>query len=87
MFATSTGGWTLLSASDKYIRTGSYNLLSNQVRYGGIGIYSTFLEECHLASMHSLTLCPLGEELAEEFPGPPPERWSTTRMPGYRWTL
>lgn len=61
----------LLSASDKYIRTGSYNLLSNQVRYGGIGIYSTFLEECHLTSMDSLTLCPLGEALAEEFPKPP----------------
>jgi hypothetical protein len=61
----------LLSANDKYIQTGSYNLLSNQVRYGGIGIYSTFLEKCHLASMDSLTLCPLGEELAKVFPGPP----------------
>jgi hypothetical protein len=61
----------LLSTNDKYIRTGSFNLLSNQVRYGGIGIYSTFLEKCHLASMDSLILCPLGEELAKEFPGPP----------------
>jgi hypothetical protein len=60
----------LLSAN-KYIRTGSYNLLSNQVRYGGIGIYSTFLEECHLASMDTLTLSPLGEALSNEFPNPP----------------
>jgi hypothetical protein len=60
-----------LSTREKYIQTGSFNLLSNQVRYGGIGIYSTFLEECHLASMNSLTLRPLGEELAHEFPGPP----------------
>jgi hypothetical protein len=60
-----------LSTREKYIQTGSFNLLSNQVRYGGIGIYSTFLEECHLASIHSLTLRPLGEALAQEFPAPP----------------
>jgi len=60
-----------LSPREKYIQTGSFNLLSNQVRYGGIGIYSTFLEECHLASMNSLTLRPLGEALANEFPQPP----------------
>ncbi len=61
-----------LSGRDKYIRTGSFNLLSNQVRYGGIGIYSTFMEECHLASMQSFTLRPLGEALADAFPEPPP---------------
>jgi hypothetical protein len=60
-----------LSTRDKYIQTRSFNLLSNQVRYGGIGIYSTFLEECHLASMNSLTLRPLGEALAIGFPAPP----------------
>lgn len=61
-----------LSGREKYIRTGSFNLLSNQVRYGGIGIYSTFLEECHLASIQSFALRPLGEVLAESFPAPPP---------------
>lgn len=35
-----------LSGREKYIQTGSFNLLSNQVHYGVIGIYSTFLEEC-----------------------------------------
>jgi hypothetical protein len=59
-----------LSGREKYVQTGSFNLLSNQVRYGGIGIYSTFLEECRLAWMRSLTLRPLGEELAEAFPHP-----------------
>jgi hypothetical protein len=53
-------------------QTRSLNLLSNQVRYGGIGIDSTFLEECHLASMQNFTLRPLGEALAEAFPSPPP---------------
>ena len=60
----------ILSGREKYIQTGSFNLLSNQVRYGGIGIYSTFLEDCHLGSMQNLTLRPLGEELAAEFPSP-----------------
>jgi len=57
------------SAAQK-IRTGSFNLLSNQQRYGGIGAYSTFLEKCHLANMQDLTLKPLGAELAQKFPGP-----------------
>ena len=61
-----------LSGRERYIKTGSFNLLSNQVRYGGIGIYSTFMEECHLASMQSFTLRPLGEALADAFPKPPP---------------
>lgn len=59
-----------LSGREKYIQTGSFNLLSNQVRYGGIGIYSTFMEECHLASMQNFTLRPLGEALADAFPMP-----------------
>jgi len=59
-----------LSGREKYVQTGSYNLLSNQVRYGGLGIYSAFLEECHLASMQTFTLRPLGEALAEAFPSP-----------------
>jgi hypothetical protein len=61
-----------LSGREKHIQTGSFNLLSNQVRYGAIGIYSTFLEECHLASMQNFTLRPLGQALADAFPGPPP---------------
>ncbi len=61
-----------LAGREKYIQTGSFNLLSNQVRYGGVGIYSTFLEECHLASLQSFTLRPLGEALADTFPSPPP---------------
>ncbi len=60
-----------LSGREKYIQTGSFNLLSNQVRYGGIGTYSTFLEECHLGSMQNFNLRPLGEALAEAFPAPP----------------
>jgi hypothetical protein len=62
-----------LNGRGKSIQTGSFNLLSNQVRYGGIGIYSTFLEECHLASMQSFTLRPLGEALADAFPLPLPD--------------
>lgn len=59
-----------LSERDKSIRTSSFNLLANQVRYGGIGTYSTMLEDCHLATMRSVTLRPLGMQLAESFPGP-----------------
>lgn len=61
-----------LSAREKYIRTGSFNLLANQVRYGGIGAYSAMLEDCHLASMRSVSLRPLGVALSEAFPKPPP---------------
>jgi hypothetical protein len=48
----------------------SFSLLSNQVRYGGIGAYSTFLESLHLADMTALSLRPLGEALADAFPPP-----------------
>lgn len=59
-----------LSGREKAIRTSSFNLLANQVRYGGIGAYSTLLEECHLAAMRSVTPRPLGLQLAEAFPLP-----------------
>lgn len=59
-----------LSGAEKSIRTRSVTLLANQVRYGGIGAYSTLLEDCHLASMRSITLRPLGAVLAESFPMP-----------------
>ncbi|MCI0409704.1 MAG: hypothetical protein L0191_14270, partial [Acidobacteria bacterium] len=59
-----------LSGREKYVTTGSFSLLTNQVRYGGLGVYSTFLDECHLASMQSLSLRPLGERLALAFPDP-----------------
>jgi hypothetical protein len=59
-----------LSGREKAIRTSSFNLLANQVRYGGIGAYSTLLEECHLAAMRSITPRPLGVQLAESFPTP-----------------
>lgn len=59
-----------LSGREKSIRTSSFNLLANQVRYGGIGAYSTMLEDCHLATMRSVTPRPLGMQLAESFPRP-----------------
>lgn len=59
---------TELSGREKWIRTSSFNLLANQVRYGGIGAYSTLLEDCHLASMRSITPRPLGTMLAKSFP-------------------
>ncbi len=59
-----------LAGGQKSIRTSSFNLLANQVRYGGIGAYSTLLEDCHLASMRSVASRPLGTQLAESFPRP-----------------
>ena len=59
-----------LSDREMSIRTSSFNLLANQVRYGGIGAYSTMLEDCHLATMRSVTPRPLGRQLAESFPRP-----------------
>ena len=59
-----------LSGREKTIRTGSFNLLANQVRYGGIGAYSAMLEDCHLASMRSLNLRPIGFSMADAFPKP-----------------
>jgi hypothetical protein len=61
---------TSLPDRARSVQTNSYNLLANQVRYGGLGVYSTFLEECHLASMRVLTLRPLGEQIAAAFPPP-----------------
>lgn len=59
-----------LSGREKYIRTSSFNLLANQVRYGGIGAYSTMLEDCHLASMRSISIRSQGSQLADAFPRP-----------------
>jgi hypothetical protein len=59
-----------LSGSEKSIRMRAVTLLANQVRYGGIGAYSTLLEDCHLASMRSIALRPLGATLADSFPKP-----------------
>lgn len=61
--------WRDLHAQKERV-TLAFDLLSNQVRYGGIGAYSTFLESMHLADMGTLTLRPLGEQLAEAFPSP-----------------
>src|SRR5207249_1880774 len=61
--------WRDLNARKDRV-TLAFALLSNQVRYGGIGAYSTFLESLHLADMTALSLRPLGEELAEAFPSP-----------------
>jgi len=62
-----------LTPTTKNIRSSSFNLLSNQVRYGGIGIYSGFLESCHLLTSSDLSLRPSGERLGGAFPAPPPE--------------
>jgi hypothetical protein len=61
--------WRELNAKKEKV-TLAFDLLSNQVRYGGIGAYSTFLESLHLADMETLTLRPMGEELADAFPSP-----------------
>lgn len=62
-----------LSGAARSIRTRSVTLLANQVRYGGIGAYSSMLEDCHLASMRSVSLRPLGAAIAESFPRPADE--------------
>jgi hypothetical protein len=59
-----------LSGREKAIRTSSFNLLANQVRYGGIGAYSTLMEDCHLATMRSVAPRPLGARLADSFTRP-----------------
>lgn len=59
-----------LSVRERYVRTNSFNLLANQVRYGGIGAYSTMLEDCHLALMRSISIRSLGSQLADVFPRP-----------------
>jgi hypothetical protein len=57
------------------IAVAEYNLLSNQVRYGGIGAYGQMLEACHFVDWPTLTLRPLGDALADAFPPAPPS-WS-----------
>jgi hypothetical protein len=48
----------------------AFSLLSNQVRYGAVGGYSTMLDALHLADMTALVLRPLGERLAACFRPP-----------------
>jgi hypothetical protein len=55
----------------------NFNLLTNQVRYGGIGAYGQMLEACHFVDWNALTLRQLGEKLATAFPGP--TGWSADR--------
>jgi hypothetical protein len=62
----------VIAPNTKYVKSGSFNLLSNQLRYGGIGIYSAFLDSCHLLTSEDLSLRPVGERLAAAFPAPPP---------------
>jgi hypothetical protein len=65
------------NAARPEINVGGFNLLANQVRYGGIGTYGQMLEACHFADWAMLTLRPLGENLADAFPSPP--AWSSER--------
>jgi hypothetical protein len=65
------------NAARSEISAGDFNLLSNQVRYGGIGTYGQMLEACHFVDWSTLTLRPLGEKLADNFPAPP--GWSPER--------
>jgi hypothetical protein len=55
----------------------SFNLLTNQMRYGGIGAYGQMLEACHFVDWNHLTLRELGERLAAAFPMP--AGWSADR--------
>ncbi len=59
--------WVRLSSGKENIDL-QFALLSNQVRYGGIGAYSTMLESLHLADMKTFTLRPIGEDLGNVFP-------------------
>lgn len=65
----------LSSIGRDQIAVADYNLLANQVRYGGIGTYGQMLEACHFVDWPTLTLRPLGDALADAFPSPPPT-WS-----------
>jgi hypothetical protein len=56
------------NAARSDVSTGDFELLANQVRYGGIGTYGQMLEACHFVDWASLTLRPLGESLAAVFP-------------------
>jgi hypothetical protein len=59
------------AVQEKSIRTNSFQMLSRQVRYGGLGIYGTLLEASHVAVTTELKLRPAGEDLAAAFPHPP----------------
>jgi hypothetical protein len=65
------------NAARSEINVGDFNLLANQVRYGGIGTYGQMLEACHFADWTVLALRPLGEILADAFPSSP--FWSPER--------
>jgi hypothetical protein len=56
------------NAARSEIGVAGLNLLTNQVRNGGIGAYGQMLEACHFADWATLTLRPLGEKLADAFP-------------------
>jgi hypothetical protein len=65
------------NAARSDLSTGDFNLLSNQVRYGGIGTYTQMLHGCHFIDAATLNLRPMGEKLADCFPAMPgwqPER-------------
>ncbi len=64
----------LTNAGRQDLSIGNLNLLTNQVRYGGIGAYGQMLEECHFVDWSTLALRPFGWKLAEHFPEPP--AWS-----------
>jgi hypothetical protein len=55
----------------QYLSISNFNLLTNQVRYGGIGAYGQMLEACHFVDWNLLTLRELGEKLAAAFPSAP----------------
>lgn len=65
------------NAARSEINVADFNLLANQVRYGGIGAYGQMLEACHFADWTVLALRPLGETLANAFPSSP--FWSPER--------
>jgi len=56
------------NAASSYVSIGDLNLLSNQVRYGGIGAYTQMLHGCHFIDALTLSLRLLGENLANAFP-------------------
>jgi hypothetical protein len=56
------------NAARSDVSIGDLNLLSNQVRYGGIGAYTQMLHGCHFIDAPTLSLRLLGENLANAFP-------------------
>ena len=57
------------NTQQKWFSLKDLRLLSNQVRYGGMGAYSTMLEHLELADTTELTIrSKLGERMADSFP-------------------